>query len=59
MYKQRIPRSRPVLWRFLERHDLTFKKAYVQPSDIEPTSLETELDVVEKSERVGGCAAHL
>src|ERR1700751_2669823 len=26
MRKQRIPGSRTALWRFLERHDLTFKK---------------------------------
>ena len=38
MHKQRIPGSRTALWRFLDRHDLTFKKkACVQPSDIEPT----------------------
>ena len=38
MHKQRIPGSRTALWRFLDRHDITFKKkAYVQPSDIEPT----------------------
>ena len=38
MHKQRIPGSRTALWRFLDRHDLTFKKkAYVQPSDIEST----------------------
>src|SRR6516164_8217127 len=38
MHKQRIPGSRTALWRFLDRHDLTFKKkAFVQPSDIEPT----------------------
>jgi transposase len=38
MHKQRIPGSRTALWRFLDRHDLTFKKkAYVQPSDIEKT----------------------
>jgi hypothetical protein len=33
-----IPGSRTALWRFLDRHDLTFKKkAYVQPSAIEKT----------------------
>ena len=38
MHKQGIPGSRTALWRFLDRHDLTYKKkAYVQPSDIEPT----------------------
>ena len=38
MHKQRIPGSRTALWRFLDRHDLTFKKkAFVQPSDIDPT----------------------
>ena len=38
MHKQRIPGSRTALWRFLDRHDLTFKKkAYVQPSAIEKT----------------------
>ena len=38
MHKRRIPGSRTALWRFLDRHDLTFKKkVYVQPSDIEPT----------------------
>ena len=38
MHKQGIPGSRTALWRFLERHDLTFKKkAYVQPSAIEKT----------------------
>ena len=38
MHKQRIPGSRTALWRFFDRHDLTFKKkACVQPSDIEPT----------------------
>src|SRR5271167_2365868 len=38
MHKQRIPGSRTALWRFLDRHGLTFKKkVYVQPSDIEPT----------------------
>ena len=38
MHKQRIPGSRTALWRFLERHDLSYKKkAFVQPSDIEPT----------------------
>ena len=26
MHKQRIPGSRTALWRFLERHDLTYKK---------------------------------
>jgi len=26
MHKQRIPGSRTALWRFLDRHDLTFKK---------------------------------
>ena len=26
MHKQRIPGSRTALWRFLERHNLTFKK---------------------------------
>ena len=38
MHKQRIPGSRTALWRFLERHDLSYKKkAFVQPSDIEKT----------------------
>jgi transposase len=38
MHKQGIPGSRTALWRFLERHDLTYKKkAYVQPSAIEKT----------------------
>src|SRR5215468_5302985 len=27
MHKQRIPGSRTALWRFLERHDLTYKKS--------------------------------
>src|SRR5262249_10937345 len=27
MHKQRIPGSRTALWRFLDRHDLTFKKS--------------------------------
>ena len=38
MHKQRIPGSRTALWRFLERHNLTFKKkVFVQLSDIAPT----------------------
>src|SRR5215471_3697235 len=38
MHKRRIPGSRTALWRFLERHDLTYKKkASVPPSDIEKT----------------------
>jgi transposase len=38
MHKQGIPGSRTALWRFLERHDLTYKKkAYAQPSAIEKT----------------------
>jgi transposase len=43
MHKQRIPGSRTALWRFLERHNLTFKKkAFVQLSDIAPTWRESD-----------------
>jgi transposase len=37
MRKRRIPGSRSALWRFLDRHDITFKKACGQPSSIERT----------------------
>src|SRR6266487_1071820 len=38
MRKRRILGSRSALWRFLDRHDITFKKkACGQPNDIAPT----------------------
>ena len=38
MHKQGIPGSRTALWRFLDRHELTFKKkACGQPNDTAPT----------------------
>ena len=38
MRKRRIPGSRSALWRFLDRHDITFKKkACGQPSNTAPT----------------------
>ncbi len=37
MHKQRIPGSRSGLWRFLERHDISYKKACERPSKNERT----------------------
>ena len=37
MRKRRIPGSRSALWRFLDRHGITFKKAYERPNSIERT----------------------
>jgi hypothetical protein len=37
LHKRRIPGSRNALWRFLDRHGITFKKNCGQPSNTAPT----------------------
>jgi hypothetical protein len=37
MHRRRLPGSRSALWRFLDRHDITLKKACAQPSNTELT----------------------